>query len=76
MDLRNLLTVAEAVAWAGLERRESRGAHFRDDHPQKDAELGKVMQVISKGRDGEMCLRQERLPEMPEDLGRIIAENE
>jgi aspartate oxidase len=29
MDLNNLLTVSEAIAMAALERKESRGAHFR-----------------------------------------------
>ncbi len=32
-DLRNMLLVARVVGEAGLERRESRGAHQRDDHP-------------------------------------------
>ena len=36
LDLRNLLTVAEAVARAALDRKESRGAHFREDHLEKD----------------------------------------
>lgn len=75
MDLRNLLTVSEAVARAGLERRESRGAHFRDDHPDKDAELGKVMHVIRKGADGAMRLEKERLPDLPADLKQIIEDN-
>ena len=33
LDLNNLLTVSEAVTRAALERKESRGAHFRDDYP-------------------------------------------
>ena len=33
LDLRNLMTVSEAVTRAGLERKESRGAHFREDYP-------------------------------------------
>jgi succinate dehydrogenase/fumarate reductase flavoprotein subunit len=32
-DLRNMLTVARTVAAAALARRESRGAHQREDHP-------------------------------------------
>ena len=75
VDLRNLLTVAEAVALAGLERRESRGAHFRDDHPDKDAALGKVTHVIRRGQDGEMRLEAEAIPAMPADLQQIIEDN-
>ncbi|HKT09961.1 MAG TPA: fumarate reductase/succinate dehydrogenase flavoprotein subunit, partial [Gemmatimonadaceae bacterium] len=37
LDLGNLLTVAEAITRSALERRESRGGHFRDDYPSKDA---------------------------------------
>ena len=41
LDLRNMITVSQAVIMAALERKESRGAHFRDDYPQKDPESGK-----------------------------------
>jgi succinate dehydrogenase/fumarate reductase flavoprotein subunit len=36
IELENLLTVAEMVSRAALFRKESRGAHIRDDYPQKD----------------------------------------
>lgn len=35
-ELANMLTVAALVAEAALERRESRGTHFRSDFPQRD----------------------------------------
>ena len=38
LELRNLLDVGESVAEASLERRESRGAHQRLDHPERDDE--------------------------------------
>jgi L-aspartate oxidase len=34
----NLLTVASAMATAALRRHETRGAHWRDDHPDRDDE--------------------------------------
>ena len=41
LDLGNLLTVSEAVTRCALERRESRGGHFRDDYPDKDPAFAK-----------------------------------
>jgi L-aspartate oxidase len=35
-ELANMLTTAALVAEAALARAESRGTHFRDDHPQRD----------------------------------------
>ena len=50
LDLHNLLTVSEAVARAALERKESRGGHFRDDFPDKSAECAKFNIVAQEGR--------------------------
>ena len=38
IDLANLLTVSEAITRAAMLRKESRGAQFREDFPNKDAE--------------------------------------
>src|SRR5438477_1342230 len=75
LDLRNLLTVAEAITHAALERKESRGAQFRDDYPEKDERFAKVNTVIRKAEDGSMEVRLEPLPEMPDYLKQVIEEN-
>jgi succinate dehydrogenase / fumarate reductase flavoprotein subunit len=75
LDLKNLLTVSEAIARAALERKESRGAQFRDDYPDKDDRLAKVNTMISKAADGSMQIRLEPLPEMPDYLKQVIEEN-
>ena len=75
LDLPNLLTISEAIARAGLERRESRGAHFRDDYPAKVDEFGRFNLVISKDRDGTMKVTRAPMPEMPAELKAIIEEN-
>jgi succinate dehydrogenase / fumarate reductase flavoprotein subunit len=74
LDLPNLLTVSEAITRAALERRESRGAQFRDDYPNKDTAFGKVNVIIRKGPDGTMQITQAPLPEMPAELKQIIEE--
>jgi len=75
LDLPNLLTVSEAIARAALERRESRGAHFREDLPDKDPAFGKLSVVIRKGADGSMQVAREPIREMPVELKQIIEEN-
>jgi succinate dehydrogenase / fumarate reductase flavoprotein subunit len=74
LDLHNLLLVSEAVARSGLARKESRGAHFRDDFPNKDEALGRVNTIVRKSPDGDMRVTQEPIPAMPDDLQRIIEE--
>ncbi len=74
LDLANLLTVSEAVARAAIERRESRGGHFRDDFPEKDPAAAQYNIVIQKAPDESMSLMRAAIPEMPADLKRIIQE--
>src|ERR1700689_3146220 len=74
LDLRNLLTVAEAVTLCAIERKESRGAHFRDDFPDKSEEAAKFNLVIRKAQDGSMQLTREPLPPMTDQMKRIIEE--
>jgi succinate dehydrogenase / fumarate reductase flavoprotein subunit len=74
LDLTNLLTVSEAIARAAIERKESRGAQFREDYPAKDPELGKVHIIVSKAQDGSMNVVKETIREMPAELADIIKE--
>jgi succinate dehydrogenase flavoprotein subunit len=74
LDLHNLLTVSEIVTRAALDRKESRGAHFRDDYPDKSAEAGKFNIVARKGPAGEVKLSREPIPPMRDDLKQIIEE--
>jgi succinate dehydrogenase / fumarate reductase flavoprotein subunit len=75
LDLKNLLTVSEAITRAALERKESRGAQFREDYSEKDERFSKVNTLIRKGEDGGMEVLLEPLPEMPDYLKQVIEEN-
>jgi len=66
--------VSEAITRAAIERRESRGAQFRDDCPEKNADFGKVTLVVRKGADGRMEIRREPLPPLTNDQKAIVEE--
>jgi succinate dehydrogenase / fumarate reductase, flavoprotein subunit len=74
LDLKNLLIVSEAIARAAIERKESRGAHFREDYPEKKDEFGKFNFVIKKSTDGHMDVAKQPLKEMRSDLKQVIEE--
>lgn len=73
IDLRSMLTVAEAVTKAALERKESRGGHTRNDYPGMDPEFGKVNVRVRRQDDG-IVVEQIPLPQMPDDLKRLFEE--
>ena len=74
LDLTSLLSVSECITRSALERKESRGAHYREDLPDKDPAFGKLNVIVHKGKDGKMQLRREPIPEMPVELKQIIEE--
>jgi len=72
-DLKNMLTISEAVTRSAIARKESRGAHSRIDYPGLDAVWGKQNNIIQRDGDA-MRLRQSPLPEMPEELKQVLEE--
>jgi succinate dehydrogenase / fumarate reductase, flavoprotein subunit len=74
IDLKNLLTVSEAITRSAIERKESRGGHFREDFPNKSAADGKVNVVLKKNPDGTMNVRRETIPDLPAELKQVIEE--
>ncbi len=74
MDLDNMLLVSEAVTRAALLRKESRGAQFREDFPDKDPEWGKYNIAVQRGGDGAMRVEKRPIEPMPDELKKVIEE--
>ncbi|MGE0393181.1 MAG: fumarate reductase/succinate dehydrogenase flavoprotein subunit [Vicinamibacterales bacterium] len=74
LDLRNLLDVSEAIARSAIERKESRGGHFREDFPEKRDEFATFNVCTARGADGAMRVSRIPLPEMPAELKQVIEE--
>jgi succinate dehydrogenase / fumarate reductase flavoprotein subunit len=74
LDLEHLLTVAETITKAAIERQESRGGHTRDDFPGPSDVFAKVNVVASLGADG-VQVEQQPLPQMPPELARLFEED-
>jgi succinate dehydrogenase / fumarate reductase flavoprotein subunit len=75
LDLQNLLTVAEAVTRSAIERKESRGGHFRDDYPEKNNDYAGFNIVVRRAGDGSMLVERKLIAPMRDDLKQIIEEN-
>jgi succinate dehydrogenase / fumarate reductase flavoprotein subunit len=74
-DLGNLLDVSEAVTRSALERKESRGGHFRQDYPAKDPAFATFNIAVTQGPDGVMRVSRVPIPPMPGELKKVIEEN-
>jgi succinate dehydrogenase / fumarate reductase, flavoprotein subunit len=74
LDLQNLLTVSEAIALSAIDRKESRGAHFREDYPEKSAAAAKFNSTIRRGQDGAMSLGREPVVPQTDEQKQIIEE--
>jgi succinate dehydrogenase / fumarate reductase, flavoprotein subunit len=74
IDIGNMMIVSEAITRAALLRKESRGAQFREDFPNKNSEWGKYNIIISRGVEGEMQVEKRALAPMPDELKKVIEE--
>jgi succinate dehydrogenase / fumarate reductase flavoprotein subunit len=74
IDLANLLDVAETIAVSALERKESRGGHFREDYPSKVDEFGTFNIMVKRQPGGGISVSRVPLPAMPEYLKQVIEE--
>jgi succinate dehydrogenase / fumarate reductase flavoprotein subunit len=75
-DMRNMMIVAEAMCRGAIMRKESRGAHARDDFQKMDdAHFGKH-NIISKNDGGAMKTEEVPLPPVPDDIKKILDDKE
>ena len=73
LDLRNLMSVSEAITLSAIERKESRGGHFRDDYPDKHQEFA-TLNVMVKETAGGMQVTRLPLKPIPPELQQVIEE--
>src|SRR5436305_10035149 len=72
-DVTGVQTCALPILRAAIERRESRGAHWRLDYLEKDEALGRV-NFVAYNDGGNVKLKQRPVPEMPPELARLFQE--
>jgi len=74
MDLSNLVDVCEAITRAALLRKESRGAQFREDFPDKNPDWGKHNIAVRRDSNGAMLVERQSTRPLPDELRRVIEE--
>lgn len=72
-DIRFSLDLSEAIVLSALERRESRGAQWRLDYPEKSEELGRVNFVV-RCENGRAMLTSRPVPEPSPELAAVLEE--
>jgi succinate dehydrogenase / fumarate reductase flavoprotein subunit len=75
LDLPNLLCVSEAITRSALDRKESRGGHFREDFPSKEKAFESHNTIIKRAPDGSMKLTRQPVAPMRDDLKQVIEAN-
>ncbi|MEQ8879689.1 MAG: fumarate reductase/succinate dehydrogenase flavoprotein subunit [Cyclobacteriaceae bacterium] len=74
IELKHMLTIAEAIARAAVVRKESRGGHYRSDFTEKNEQYGEVNSMVWKDADGRMKMDQLTKTPIRKDLQEIINE--
>jgi succinate dehydrogenase / fumarate reductase, flavoprotein subunit len=74
LDLRSSLAVAEATLRAALERKESRGAHQRQDFPETD-EAFTLNITVRQDQEGSFSVQTRPVPPVLESLARRLEES-
>lgn len=73
-ELHSLLTAGELLLRAAMERRESRGAHFRSDYPKLDDDWKRNIVWTKEGEEAKESFSQ--MPEVPPEMQKIVGKVE
>ena len=71
--VRRYITVAEAIALSAIERKESRGGHFREDYPDKVEEFSTINIMVQQSGQS-MRVSRVPIPPIPAELKQVIEE--
>jgi succinate dehydrogenase / fumarate reductase flavoprotein subunit len=72
-DVHSMLILAEAIFRSAIERKESRGAHWRTDYPDLDDEVYGKVNFVSRLEGDEVKISTRPVPEMPPELKELFA---
>ena len=75
LEVQGLLNIAEMLVTAARERKESRGAHYRQDYPELRKEWRKNIVFVRK-QDGGFTMRFDPVPELPPELKALLSKEE
>jgi succinate dehydrogenase / fumarate reductase, flavoprotein subunit len=73
-DMRNMLVISEAMARAALIRKESRGAHTREDYPDMDKGHFAKVNVVSRASASGMVVEEVPLVDVPPEIKKVLEE--
>jgi succinate dehydrogenase / fumarate reductase flavoprotein subunit len=74
-DLRNMLVVCEAMARCALMRKESRGAHAREDFPEMDKGHWSKVNLVARAEGNGMVVEEVPLPDVPAEIKKVLEED-
>ncbi len=72
-DIQFSMQISEIIVRCALERKESRGAQWRIDYPDKSEEWGKLNLIASR-KDGAVSIEKRPVPPMAPQLAALFQE--